>query len=440
MDILIVEPIEDDIVRWLEARHTVCYEPEMARDPRAFRQSLYNVRSLILPPSLSLDAQTLHSAPVLRAVGRVSAGAENIDIDACAKAGVEVVRSSTATAQAEAEFVIGAMLSLLRRVPVKGSDGMRVGRELGGAQVGLIGMTPAARALNRLLVSFGARVSGYDPSLHASDGVWERWNVKPLGLRELLETSDVVSVQLAYFSRYHGLLGERFLPFCKIDQVIVSISHSALFDELALAKVMQSHRVAAAWFDSLEPGLLDEGRPLADLTSLQVTPRVASTTRESRLRSAWAVAQRLDELLSLPGVPGFEVQRPTSAPANSRIASAAFMGLSALPEMTEIDDTPQAAAMFDENGTMLQGDAYVEADEAAVDELQRAYENAGHGASQAAPVASASPALSSALHEFEPPAEAPSREFKASTEALSREFKASTEALEADFATGPVLP
>jgi hypothetical protein len=204
--------------------------------------------------------------------------------------------------------------------------------------------------------------------------------------------------------------------------------------------VMQSHRVAAAWFDSLEPGLLDEGRPLADLTSLQVTPRVASTTRESRLRSAWAVAQRLDELLSLPGVPGFEVQRPTSAPANSRIASAAFMGLSALPEMTEIDDTPQAAAMFDENGTMLQGDAYVEADEAAVDELQRAYENAGHGASQAAPVASASPALSSALHEFEPPAEAPSREFKASTEALSREFKASTEALEADFATGPVLP
>ena len=412
MDILIVEPIEDDIVRWLETRHTVRYEPELARDPRAFRQALYNVRSLILPPSLSLDAQTLHSAPVLRAVGRVSAGAENIDLNACAKAGVEVVRSSTATAQAEAEFVIGAMLSLLRRVPVKGSDGMRVGRELGGAQVGLIGMTPAARALNRLLVSFGARVSGYDPSLHANDGVWERWNVKPLGLRELLETSDAVSVQLAYFSRYHGLLGERFLPFCKTDQVIVSISHSALFDELALSKVMQSHRVAAAWFDSMEPGLLDEGRPLADITSLQVTPRVASTTRESRLRSAWAVAHRLDELLSLPTVPSFEAQRPTSAAAgsaNSRIASSAFMGLSALPEMTEIDDTPQAAAMFDENGTMIEGDACVEADEASVNELNQAYENAGHGPTTAAPTA-------------------------------PREFKASSEALEADFATGPVLP
>ena len=32
-------------------------------------------------------------------------------------------------------------------------------------------------------------------------------------------------------------------------------------------------------------------RPLAGITTLQITPRVASTTRESRLRSAWAVAR-----------------------------------------------------------------------------------------------------------------------------------------------------
>ena len=431
MDILIVEPIDGDIVRWLETRHAMRYAPELARDPRAFRQALYNVRSIILPPSLSLDAQTLHSAPVLRAIGRVSAGAENIDIDACAKAGVEVVRSSTATAQAEAEFVIGAMLSLLRRVPVKGSDGMRVGRELGGAQVGLIGITPAARALNRLLIGFGARVSGYDPSLHASDGVWDRWNVKPMGLRELLETSDAVSVQLAYFSRYHGLLGERFLPFCKFDQVIVSISHSALFDELALSKVMQSRRVAAAWFDSLEPGVLAEGRPLADIGSLQVTPRVASTTRESRLRSAWAVAHRLDELLSLPTVPSFDAQRPASAAANfpsSRPAIPAFMGLSALPEMPEIDDTAQAAAIFDEDAAMHQGGAYVEADSASGLDIEAAHQNAEirveRGLSAPAPASTSGSASAFSSVNF----------------ALPREFKTPAEALEADFAAGPVLP
>jgi phosphoglycerate dehydrogenase-like enzyme len=80
--------------------------------------------------------------------------------------------------------------------------------------------------------------------------------------------------------------------------VIVSIGHSALFDEAALARALSSGRVAAAWLDSLEPGALDEGRPLFGIDNLQITPRVASTTRESRLRSAWAVAKRIDELLS----------------------------------------------------------------------------------------------------------------------------------------------
>jgi phosphoglycerate dehydrogenase-like enzyme len=299
MDVLIVEPLEAEVMQWLLERYSVRYAPELARDPRAFRQSLYNVRALIVPPSVAIDANMLHYAPVLRAVGRVSAGAENIDGEACTKAGVEVVRSPTATALAEAEFMVGALLAMLRRVPVVGSDGMRVGRELGAATVGLVGMSPAARSMSQLLSGFGSRIVGYDPSLHASDSVWSRWRVEPLGLRELLEQADAVCVQLAYFSRYHGLLGERFLPYCKPNQVLVSISHSALFNEQALADVLASGRMAAAWLDSLEPGALDADRPLHAIDSLQITPRVASTTRESRSRSAWAVARRIDELLSV---------------------------------------------------------------------------------------------------------------------------------------------
>jgi D-3-phosphoglycerate dehydrogenase / 2-oxoglutarate reductase len=298
MDLLIVEPLEDEVMQWLAARHPLCYAPELALDPRAFRQSLYNVRAAIVPPSVPVDAQTLHYAPLLRAIGRVSAGAENIDADACARAGVEVVRSANATAQAEAEFMLGALLSLLRRVPVLGADGMWVGRELGAATVGLIGMPPAARAMAQMLGGFGSQLVGYDPALHASDSLWTRWRVMPLGLRELLEHADAVCIQLSYFSRYHGLLGDRFLPHCKPNQVIVCLTQSGIFDEAALATTMRSGRIAAAWLDSLEPGALEEGRPLAGIDTLQITPRVASTTRESRLRSAWGVARRIDELLS----------------------------------------------------------------------------------------------------------------------------------------------
>lgn len=315
MDLLVVEPLEDEVMQWLETRHEVRYSPELVGDPRAFRQSLSKVRALILPPSIALDSKVLQFAPVLRAVGRVSAGAENIDMEACGRAGIEVVRSVTATAQAEAEFMLGALLSMLRRVPIVGADGTLVGRELGSATVGLIGMVPAARTMAQLLGAFGSTVVGYDPTLHATDSLWERWRVKPRGLRELLQESDAVCVQLNYFSRYRGLLGERFLPYCKANQVMVNISHSGLFDENSLAEVLESGQMAAAWFDSLEPGALDEDRPLYGVDSLQITPRVASTTRESRLRSAWAVARRIDELLSLTAAAPREF-KPTAPDAS----------------------------------------------------------------------------------------------------------------------------
>jgi len=298
MDVLIVEPLEPEVLQWIGARHATRFAPGLDRDARALRQALFNVHALIAPPSVTLDAQALHFAPVLRAVGRLGAGVENLDTEAFARAGVEIVRPIAASGDAVAEFAIGAMLQLLRRVPVHSSDGLAVGRELGGATVGLIGLPVAARRLSELLGAFGAHVKGYDPAVHMSDELWQRWKIEPLGLRELFERSDVVCVLLNYFTRYKGLLGERVLPHCKLDQVLVGLAHSGLFDDAALAEALDSGHMAAAWFDSMEPGTLDPGRPLHRVKKLQVTPRLASTTRESRIRSAWAVVRRIDEILS----------------------------------------------------------------------------------------------------------------------------------------------
>lgn len=300
MDLLIVEPLEPEVVQWLEARYRVRVAPQLARETLALRKALFQVRAVITPPSVAIDDAVLRAAPFLRAVGRLSAGVENIDLTACARAGVEVVRPTGASAVAEAEFAVGALLQLLRRVPVLSPEGLLVGRELGSVRVGLIGMTPAARPLALLLSAFGSEVVGYDPALHATDPLWASWGVKPVPLRDLVEQCDAVCVLLAYFTRYRGLIGERYLLGCKPNQVMVSLAHSSVFDESALAEALASTRMAAAWLDSLEPGALDPGRPLHQAHTLQVTPRVASTTRESRQRSAWSVARRIDELLSDP--------------------------------------------------------------------------------------------------------------------------------------------
>lgn len=310
MSVLVLEPLEADILEWLAERHPLQIAPELAADPVALRDQVRLAQAILLPASVALDLPLIQSAPRLRAVGRINAGAENIDTQACRTANIEVVRAPTATASAEAEFIIGALLALLRRVPIETLDGSLVGRELGCATVGLVGLGPSARQLATVLPIFGARVIGYDPGLHHADPLWAQWGIEPYGLRELMQASDAVSVQLGYFPRYRGLIGERVLGYCKPEQVLVSTSHSALFDEEALADALSGGRLLAAWLDLVEPGLLEPGRPLHGVPGLQVTPRLAATTRESRMRAAWSVARRISEILSVPGTQQPEF-RPT---------------------------------------------------------------------------------------------------------------------------------
>ena len=160
MSVLILEPLEADVVQWLGERHDARFAPELVGDFEGLVEALQDARALVAPPEVRIDAALVRSAPMLRAIGRASGGAENIDIEACRQAGVDVVRSQTSTASAEAEFAIGALLSLLRRVPVEGSDGLKVGRELGCSTIGLLGLTPPARVLTQLMQAFGTRVLG----------------------------------------------------------------------------------------------------------------------------------------------------------------------------------------------------------------------------------------------------------------------------------------
>ncbi len=297
MDVLIADTLEPDVLSWLAARHEIHSDPKLATQISAFLRKLPAARAVIVPAQMPLDGATLRGSPQLRAIGRLTPTVDRIDLPVCSEMGIEIVRPSTASAQAEAEFAVGALLQMLRRVPVISPDGLLVGRELKNAKVGIIGTSPTARPLAELLRAFGSQVVGYDPGLHATDPKWDALTIPQSGLQELMEQCDAVVVLLNYFSRYRGLLGERYLRNCKPDQVLVNLSSALILDEAALADALKSGRMAAAWLDSVEPGMMAAGSRLHHLDSLQVTPRVASSTLESHLRASWDVAKRLHAVL-----------------------------------------------------------------------------------------------------------------------------------------------
>lgn len=320
MDLLIAEPLEAEVLEWLDARHELFYAPKLMHDRQVFMDAWAQARAVMLPPQVAVDTRMLALAPRLRAIGRIVGGPENIDLPACTRSGIELVRCVDAAAPAEAEFMLGALLALLRPSPEE--MGRVAGRELGTSTVGLIGMNSTARKIARLLQALGSRVIGYDPALHASDAQWSRWGVQPVALRELFEHSHAVCVQLNYYSRYRGLLGERALPYCQRGQVLVSVSPLTLFDEDLLAELLQSGRLAAAWLDNVGPGPLEPGQPLHGVRGLLVTPRLASYTREARVRSAWGVARRIDEVLRTAPTTSRPGARRRTAPVGSSAPSA----------------------------------------------------------------------------------------------------------------------
>ena len=59
MDLLVIDPIDSEVLRWLASRHRLRFSPELAFAPRELRRALYNVRAAIVPSSVGIDAETL---------------------------------------------------------------------------------------------------------------------------------------------------------------------------------------------------------------------------------------------------------------------------------------------------------------------------------------------------------------------------------------------
>ena len=311
MDILLVEQLAPEARAWLEGLHSVQNRPELAGDASALRKAIYKTQALVLPRKVVVTREFLDFAPLLKAVARVHVGTDNTDLEACRDRRVRVIQASTANVRSNAEYLLAALLLLYRRgigaslIGERHAD-MRIGRELNGSVVGILGLAPTAHTFALMLHALGAKLIGYDPAVHHTAPIWSRLHVRPVTLQEVMAHSDAVSVQVMYASRYQHFINDKVLAHCKRGQVWAVISRSHLFDAQALAKALGDGRIEACMMDGAEAGFASTGTVLHDLPNLLITPRLGSYTRESRLRSSWYVAHRIHETLTRPQVSGMD--------------------------------------------------------------------------------------------------------------------------------------
>ena len=302
--VVVSEFLPDPHLDHLRQSFDVVYDPDLYADRDRLLAELAGTVAILIRNRTLIDPGLLVAAPDLRVVGRLGVGLDNIDTEACLRAGVTVIPAVGANAVSVAEYVIGAMLVLVRRVyemtpsMVAGEwprQGHAFGHELLGKRLGLIGLGSIARQVAVRAAAFGMGIIAYDPLLPEDDRAWD--TVDKVDLETLLTTSDVVSLHVPLGEQTRHLIDAGALALMKPTTVLINTSRGGIVDETALAAVLRDGALAGAALDVFATEPLGPGPAaiFAGVPNLVLTPHLAGNTEESVERVASTIVAAVIE-------------------------------------------------------------------------------------------------------------------------------------------------
>lgn len=227
----------------------------------------------------------LDAAPNLRVVARYGVGTEAVDLEAAALRGIPVTNTPGANADAVADHTVGLMLAALRgtvdgdRRVRDGDWGVRRGRELGAATVGIVGFGRIGQGVARRLSGFGSRILAADPFLDP-----ERiagLGAAPVEIDELFAGADVITLHAPGGRR---LVDAGRLTVLRPGAVLVNAARADLVDELEVARALRAGVLSAYAADTLAGDTAASASPLLadDLADrVTVTPHLGAQTSQA---------------------------------------------------------------------------------------------------------------------------------------------------------------
>jgi len=302
MRVVISEFMDEAAVAALAARFDTIYDATLVDRPAELGVQLAGASALIVRNKTLVDEKLLAGAPMLKVVGRLGVGLDNIDLPGCAARGIEVIPATGANALAVAEYVVGTAMLLLRGAYLSTATvavgkwpraALSDGRETAGKTLGIVGFGGIGRLAGRLARSLGMNVTGFDAQIAADAAVWREEQAIARTLDELLRASDVVTLHVPLTPETRNLVDATKLALMKPGAILINTARGGVVDEAALAAALRSGRLGGAALDVFDREPLPAGSPLADCPNLILTPHVAGVTRESNVRVSTLIADKV---------------------------------------------------------------------------------------------------------------------------------------------------
>ncbi|MDX3662145.1 hydroxyacid dehydrogenase [Streptomyces sp. ID05-26A] len=225
-----------------------------------------------------ITAEVLARLPRLKAIVHTAGSVKGFVTDACWDRGVVVSSAAQANALPVAEYTVAMILLSGKRVlerareyrDTKQMSVYGVPASVGnfGATVGVLSASLIGRRVIELLAPYDFHVLVHDPFVTEVDGA------ESVGLAELFERSDVVSVHTPLLPETTGLVSGELLGLMRDDAVLINTARGAVVDQDAL--VSEVGRIRAV-LDVTDPEVLPADHPLWRSDSVLITPHLAGS-------------------------------------------------------------------------------------------------------------------------------------------------------------------
>ena len=238
-----------------------------------------------------LDAATIATAPRLSVISNYAVGFDNIDLRAATERGIAVGHTPGVLTETTADLAFALLMAVARRV-AEGDRYVRegrwrtwgpeilLGRDLFGANLGIVGFGAIGQAMARRGAGFKMRV------LYTARSLKEGVAAQRAGLEELLRESDFVSIHVPLTAETRHMLGAREFAIMKPGAIVINTSRGAVIDQKALAASIRSGHLGGAGLDVTDPEPIEPGDPLLDLPNAVITPHIGSASHATRLKMA----------------------------------------------------------------------------------------------------------------------------------------------------------
>jgi D-3-phosphoglycerate dehydrogenase len=204
------------------------------------------------------------------------------------------------------ELTLGFLVDLSRGVTRAATDyhegrkpEIRVGRQLSGSTVGIIGYGRISRDLAPLLAALGMTVLVSDPYAQVDD---QRFIKLPMD--DLLARADYVICLAIANEDTENLLDAAAFARMKPDAFFINMSRGNLVDEAALTKTLTENRIAGA---AMDVGRAPDQMPspeLARLPNVIATPHIGGLTPPASESQAMDTVRQVEALVKGEVPPG----------------------------------------------------------------------------------------------------------------------------------------